>query len=280
MDPLRHVARLKRSAELHASPCGSGELEWQHWSSDSEAKPLVLLHGGFGSWTHWIKNIPELREHFDLWSLDLPGLGVSADMPEPHTVEHFARVILAGINQHLGGQASFSLAGFSFGALIGARLAQLAGSRCETLLVCGAAGFGELHRQVELLRPPGPEISIDGARCIHRNNLRSLMFSSNDCIDELALYVHGENLSRARFNSRRVSRTDEFVQTLPSIKARLVGIWGSRDVTAGGRRDIEKRQQLLSTDRENTEFHILDGVGHWAMYEGAEQFNRLGIAAL
>jgi pimeloyl-ACP methyl ester carboxylesterase len=106
------------------------------------------------------------------------------------------------------------------------------------------------------------------------------MFSSNDCIDELALYLHGENLSRARFNSRRVSHTNEFLQVLPSIKARLVGIWGSRDATAGGRRDIDKRQQLLSAGREGTEFHILDGVGHWAMYEGAEQFNRLAIAAL
>lgn len=278
MDPLQHVAKLKRSAELHASPCGPGEIEWQHWSS--EGRPLVLLHGGFGSWTHWIQNIPQLREYFDLWSLDLPGLGASADMPEPHTVEHFARLILTGINQHLGGQVSFSLAGFSFGALVGARLAQLAGSRCQTLLICGAAGFGELHRQVDLLRPPGPEISVDRVRCIHRNNLRSLMFSSNDSIDELALYVHGENLAQARFNSRRASLTDEFVQTLPVIQARLVAIWGSQDATAGGRNDIEKRQRLIAADRENAEFHILDGIGHWAMYEAAEQFNRLAIAAL
>ena len=94
------------------------------------------------------------------------------------------------------------------------------------------------------------------------------------------MYVHGENLARARFNSRKASRTDEFLRALPGIKARLVSVWGSRDATAGGRAGIEKRFELIKSEKPNSEPHIFDGVGHWAMYEAPEDFNRLAIAAL
>ena len=61
-----------------------------------------------------------------------------------------------------------------------------------------------------------------------------------DCIDELALRVHADNLAQHRFNSRRLSLTDDFIQSLPLIKGELVGVWGSRDATAGHREAIEK----------------------------------------
>ena len=272
---------LHTEAIIHTTPCDYGDLVWQQWprkapaESVSEARPLLLLHGGFGSWSHWAANIPALRQYREVWTLDMPGLGDSADCPEPHTPEHIARIVLQGLDTLLGPTTGFELAGFSFGAMVGARLAILAGSRCSRFTAIGAAGCGDLHVQVHLLHPPTPDTPPAEARSIHCGNLRTLMLASNDSIDELAIHIHGENLARHRFNSRKLSLTGDFVQALPLIKGRLVGVWGSRDATAGGRPSLEKRRALFEAAQTGAEFHILDGVGHWAMYEAPEAINKI-----
>ena len=40
--------------------------------------PLVLLHGGMGSWTHWGRNIGALARKFTVITLDMPGYGDSS----------------------------------------------------------------------------------------------------------------------------------------------------------------------------------------------------------
>jgi pimeloyl-ACP methyl ester carboxylesterase len=239
-----------------------------------------MLHGGFGSWTHWVANIGALQKSRTLWVPDIPGLGASAGLDEPSTVEHFAREVLTSLDTLFGADSDFDLAGFSFGALIGAQLAAMAGERCKHLLVCGAAGFGDLHRQVDLLRPPGADTPVDEAIRIHRANLRTLMFAREETIDDLSIHVHGDNLSRARFNSRRLARSNAFVDALPNISARLCGIWGSEDATAGGLAAIEQRRALFLNSQPGSSFHILEGIGHWAMYEDAGTFNRIVVEEL
>lgn len=272
-DPEAFLASMLDQAEILHTSCDHGQMRWQRWSQEGPA--LVLLHGGFGSWNHWVRNIPELADHFTLYTLDLPGLGESADLPEPQTPEHFGKVVLAGLDQIIGSAAHFQLAGFSFGAMIGAHVAALGGSRCERFIAVGAAGFGDLHVQVSLQRPPAVDTPWAEAHSIHHGNLRALMFSSDDHIDELAVHCHHINLARHRFNSRRLSLTTDFVETLPRIAAPLMGVWGSRDATAGGRGDIEKRRQLFKSVQADSQFHILDGVGHWAMYESPDRINAL-----
>lgn len=276
MDPATRLAQLLSEAELHATPCNHGDLVWQQWSN--RGKPLLLLHGGFGSWNHWVNNIEALRQQRALWTLDLPGLGDSAALPEPHTPTHFAQQVMKGLDILLGSANHFELAGFSFGAMIGARMAALAGSRCERFTAIGAAGFGPLHHQVSLQRPPSASTPAEEAHQIHHSNLRTLMFSSDDCIDELAIHAHGSNLQRHRFNSRRLSLTDDFIQSLPLIQAPLAGVWGSRDATAGGRTNIERRRDLFLASQPGAEFHILNGVGHWAMYEAPAAVNEILLA--
>ena len=56
----------------------SGAMVWRAWGA---GPPLVLLHGASGSWTHWIRNVPELSRHYELWAADIPGLGDSAMPP-------------------------------------------------------------------------------------------------------------------------------------------------------------------------------------------------------
>ena len=157
--PAQRVEEALAAATIRHSQYPGGALYWQQWpcTGESSGLPLVLLHGRFGSWNHWYRNLPGLREQREVWTLDLPGLGQSGDMPEPYTSAHFARIILEGIDHLLGANAHFELGGFSFGAMLGGRLAAMAGTRCRRCTLIGAAGFGELHVQVALLPPPSAD---------------------------------------------------------------------------------------------------------------------------
>src|SRR3546814_6277896 len=48
--------------------CGDGQMVWRLWG---EGPPLVLLHGGSGSWTHWFRNIPALARRYRVIAADL-----------------------------------------------------------------------------------------------------------------------------------------------------------------------------------------------------------------
>ena len=96
------------------TPCGDGGMIWRVWGS---GPPLVLLHGGYGSWMHWIRNVLVLARRFTVIAPDLPGLGESATPPEPHSAEELARIIIDGLATILPGGERFHLAGFSFGGV-------------------------------------------------------------------------------------------------------------------------------------------------------------------
>ncbi|MEP1469875.1 MAG: alpha/beta hydrolase [Halieaceae bacterium] len=278
--PAAEVESLLQHARQVSTPLPQGgNLCWQCWGrEDEDTLPLVLLHGGFGSWTHWFANLPVLAETRQVWTVDLPGLGSSGDMPAPFTTEHFAELLLAGIDQVLGPDAMFDLAGFSFGAMIGGHVAAGASERCSRFVMIGAAGFGDLHVQVSLLPPPGPDTEAGEADAIQRENLGRLMLASPAVIDDMAVYLHGDNLARHRFRSRKLAGSADLVAALPNIHADLVGVWGCEDATAGGRKAIEQRRELLQQVQPGAEFHILEGVGHWAMYEAPESINRILLA--
>lgn len=274
--PAQRLARLRERAAIHVTHGEGCHLEWQQWPSPSrEARTLLLLHGGFGSWTHWAANIEALSERFRVWTVDLPGLGASGMPSEPHTITHFAGLVLSGWRELPGTGGSFDIAGFSFGGMLAGQLAATVGAECARCLLIGAVGFGSLQRQVELLPPPGPGTEPARAAAVHRENLARLMLCDPASIDPLAVHIHSENLARYRFNSRRLAATNALADCLPEISARLVGIWGERDATAGGEANMAARRELFLAAQPGAGFHVLPGVGHWAMYEVPLVVNRL-----
>ena len=268
----RREAALLATAEIHRTPLDEGAIVWQHWSAPDAGPPLVLLHGGFGSWNHWFRNIPALRARRDLWTVDLPGLGDSGPVRRDATPAEFADYLRRGIDRLLG-HSEYELAGFSFGAMVGARLA--ADPRCCRFAAIGAAGCGRLHVQVPLAPPPPAKTPWAEAAPLYRSNLQALMFSDGADIDELAVHLHASNLARHRFNSRALARTDDFFSALPAFNGQLVLIWGGEDATAGGAAAIDARRRRILAAHPDAAFRVLTGVGHWAMYEAPEAINAL-----
>src|SRR6266581_2374197 len=101
------VEGIAEEAERVETPCGDGTMVWRCWGS---GPPLVLLHGGYGSWTHWIRNVLPLSRQFTVIAADLPGLGESATPPEPWTARGLAAIIVEGLDIVLPRGARMQLA--------------------------------------------------------------------------------------------------------------------------------------------------------------------------
>ena len=80
-----------------------------------------------------------------------------------------------------------------------------------------------------------------------------------------------ENIKRARFRSRPFAATDNLARALAEVTAPLKTIWGTRDIIA--RPSIEARLDILRRHHPELDVRLIEGAGHWVMYEAADQFN-------
>ena len=263
------VEGVAAEARRVETPCGDGRMIWRLWG---EGPPLALLHGGYGSWTHWIRNVIPLSRDFTVAAPDLPGLGESATPPEPHTAEGLARIIVDGLNIVFGGQTDLQIAGFSFGGVLGGHVAVQLGDRVRAFTIVGSNGLG-LARQPTPLRRLAKGASEGEALAVARHNLAALMIADPSKIDELAVYIQAQNAPRARVKSRRFSRAGTLAGALPLIQARVDGIWGARDATAY--RYLDDRARALRDVQPTARFEVIPEAGHWVQYEAAHRFNPL-----
>jgi len=253
---------------------------WHTWG-DAHSPCVVLLHGGSGSWTHWVRNIAPLRDAG--WRVlvpDLPGFGDSDlpagcvdtdDMP-PH--------LQAGLTQ-LQPAGPVSLVGFSFGGMTAALwLAQpnTIEQSIQHLVLVGAPGMGLTLPQRIALKGWRHLPSAEEQAHIHRHNLMALMLQQPDSLDDLALALHAANVTRDRLTRRRLSSTDIVARTLPSLRVRVSAIYGEHDALYRGR--LPELQALMTSLAPHWgQWQTVPGAGHWVPYEAADAFNSalLGI---
>lgn len=251
------------------TPCGDGELVWHTWGDDA-AEPLVLLHGGSGSWTHWIRNVEALAAMGRRVVVpDLPGFGDSARPPGGQDADAVAPALAQALPD-LVGEAPVDVVGFSFGGLCGGLMAVAHPERVKRLVLVGAPGLGLRDRRLPLMswRDAPTE---EGKLAAHRNNLGVLMLQP-DNVDDLAIALQAANVPRDRMHRRRLALTDVLARTLPEIRCRVDAIYGEqdalyRDVLPGLREKIALAPTL-------GELVLMPGAAHWLQYEQAGAFQR------
>jgi pimeloyl-ACP methyl ester carboxylesterase len=271
-DPARLVAAIEETARTYRTPSGEEEMVWRMWG---DGAPLLLLHGGSGSWTHWFRNIPTLARAYQLWVPDLPGLGDSAMPPRPWTPASVAATVTDGLCKLVAPDAPLSIAGFSFGGHVAGHVAGLAAARLapgvRALVLIGVAALGVKADP----RPPFLKaragMAEDEIAGVFRQNLEVLMFADPGNIDALAVHLQRENVRRARFRSRPFAATDGLARALERVSAPLKTIWGTRDIVA--KPSLELRIALLRRHHPELEVRLIEGAGHWVAYEAAERFN-------
>lgn len=261
-NPAELIADIEARARVYRTPCGEGSMVWRVWG---EGEPLILLHGGFGSWYHWVKNVESLAQHYRVIAADMPGQGDSDDPSHPYDGPSLAEIAAKGVEELTEAEEPLRFACFSFGSVIGGLAAAQFGARVKAFVGIGPAGLGPRDDFVSPLVKITPDMSPEVAEKTYRSNLAILMFAEQENVDDLAVHIQRRNTERNRIRSRSISLTFLLQETYPKIKAPISLIYGSQDVTMFG--VLEQRIAALRAVQPEAQVHLLEGIGHWAQYE-------------
>lgn len=272
------IAQIELQSSVHEAAHAGTRVRWRRFGpADAAGPPVVLLHGGHGSWLHWLRNVQALSQHHALWLPDLPGYHDSGTPPAAPPGEDALGPLLAvlqgSLDQVLGAGTPVVLGGFSFGGLVAARLAVQRGQVARLVLV-GSGGHATLRRLTVQMLNWRAAPDREAERAALRHNLMALMLREEAALDALAFEIHDISCHGTRFRSKDASLAGGLQAALDVLDQRAVPqllVWGEFDVTA----DPAPLLAALTAGHPLREGVLLPGAGHWAQYESSQAFNAL-----
>jgi len=267
-----------------------GDAVWHVWAShqgrqtDAEdaasdvatspqAKPLVLFHGGSGSWTHWLRNVEHFAQYRTVWALDIPGFGDSSLPVGVSDADGLVPYMAEILTRTFGGEA-VDVVGFSFGGMAAGLIAAEMPALIKQLVLVGAPGLGLFGKELPM-RGMTPQMDQDAQRSVHRHNLNTMMFAHAETATESVIDLQVANVVRDRLRRRRIARTPVLIKAQEQWTCPVHGVWGELDALYQGTlQQVPKVLPCMET------FHVVPDAGHWVMYERHEAFNALVDALL
>lgn len=261
------VTRLERLVSRHDVEVAGRRVVWRQLG---KGQPLVLLHGGHGTWLHWVRNVEFLARHHAVWIPDMPGYGES-DAPVETRLDDLVEGVWRSLDALVGVDTPVHLVGFSFGALVATELASRRPA-VRRLVLLGPAGHGGTRRPRGALHAWQDQVAgspewLDTMR----HNLLMHMLHDECSIDDVALQVHGQACLATRFHSREISRAAGLRQALDAYAGPVLMVWGAHDVTA----DPATAGAQLTSGHPQREIAVIEQAGHWVQYEQADRINAL-----
>lgn len=256
------------------TPCGAGHMVWHRWGEktrDPVLPPVVLFHGGSGSWMHWVRNIAALLQSGrEVLVPDLPGFGDSAAPSSGNDADALPEPVEQGLAILLGHRAC-DLVAFSFGGMVAGLIAAQFPARARRLVLVGAPGLGIAPEKAVRLRAWRHLADPAERDVIHRGNLAALMLYRPEAITELALRLHVANVLRDRMPGRSLSRTDVLARALTQVQCRVDAIYGTEDALYAGRMHL--LEPALRQAPGFASLRLIEACGHWVQFEQADAFN-------
>lgn len=274
--PAETIARIESAGKRIDTPCGDGSIVWHQWGN---AGPwLFLLHGNFGSWKHWIRNVETLGQQYRVVAVDIPGFGESAEPNKPYSAHSLADVMVKGIRSIVGDE-QINLAGFSFGGAVSSELAYVLGEQVKKLVwVSSGRNTGMSRGKLEPFVKWREMKTREEREAAHRRNLEVIMIAEPSRVDALAVHIQSTNAEQARLRSAIIGEAASTKVRMTQIPCEVAAIWADRDATIGPH--MAERPLWLETNRPGSRWGMVHDAGHWCAYEQPEAFNRVFLDLL
>ena len=272
-DAFHLIAQID-ALSTHHDPVHEGvRVRWRRFGpAQSDRPPLVLLHGGHGSWMHWLRNVEALSADRVLWLPDMPGFHDS-DVPRANAegdapLDPLLEALGGTLDALIGAGTPIDLGGFSFGGLTAAKFAAKRGA-VRKLALLGSGGHGTLRRMaVEMINWRAAPDRVAEVAAL-RHNLAALMLHDPAAIDALAFAIHDISCHGTRLRSKEISLAGGLQEAIDTLALPTLLLWGEYDVTA----DLRPLVARLVAEGPGREGVVVDGAGHWVQYERAAEVN-------
>jgi 2-hydroxy-6-oxonona-2,4-dienedioate hydrolase len=277
------ISRVEALSQRIVQSYAWGDAVWHVWCSQNalqegtdgavaddvgpaSQRPLVLLHGGSGSWTHWLRNVEHLSEFRTVWALDIPGFGDSSLPPGVSDADGLVPY-MAEILQHTFAGDAVDVMGFSFGAMTAGLVAAEYPRLIRQLILIGAPGLGIFGKELPM-RGMTPNMDETAQRNVHRHNLTTMMFKNAETVTEEVISLQAANVLRDRLRRRRIARTSVLAQAQTRWTCPVYGVWAEFDALY--KDTLHQVPQVLS---RMSSFSVVPDAGHWVMFENSEAFH-------
>ena len=256
---VRHGELDLPDGRLHYVEAGSGDA-------------LILVHGGHGSWTHWVANIDAAAHHRRVLAVDLPGFGASFKPKAPYAIGQYARAISAILDVLKIERAA--VAGFSFGCVVSAHAAVAEPARITHLAMVNPPGVGTASPTAAKTMQELSSRSVkEGLRAGALGSLQQVQLFNHELIEDQVVDLMVANVRQTRFVSRTLSRGSDLCSVLEKVPQPLLLLLGREDP----HRKDALAETLVTVPRSvpQAQIHIVESARHWLQFDQAELFNRL-----
>ena len=277
------ITRVETLSQRIVQSYAWGDAVWHVWGSQqalhedaaggaikertkAAPSPLVLLHGGSGSWTHWLRNVEHFAQDRIVWALDIPGFG---DSTLPHGVTDADGLVpyMADVFQQTFHGKAVDVIGFSFGGMTAGLVAAEYPALIRQQILVGAPGLGLLGKELPM-RGMTPSMDTAAQRQVHRHNLNVMMFANPESVTDEVIDLQAANVLRDRLRRRRIARTNVLAQAQTRWICPVHGVWGGSDALY--KDTLQQVPQVLSCMKT---FNVVPNAGHWVMFENPQAFH-------
>ncbi|MGB0574351.1 MAG: alpha/beta fold hydrolase [Hyphomicrobiales bacterium] len=265
------IEEIKNSSQQKFITTKEGtKISFRLWGDHGPT--LVLLHGGYGSWLHWLKNIEELSKDFQLIIPDMPGFGDSEALPELPNVDKYAKTIFTAL-KGLINDRQFNIVGFSFGSVIGSHMMKFAGDQVNRLTLVGYNRTGNMPFKRPQMKNWRAATTKDELFEAQRYNLSVMMIHKLEKIDEQAITIQTLNTRGGKVRSLDIVASHDLPHRLLGVTQPIDIIWGEFDVTLIN--GYDDAHQVMTTLIPSITCHQIKNSGHWIQFEEAKAFNKI-----
>lgn len=244
-----------------------------YYETHGEGEPLVMIHGTGFDVNAWALQTPDFSERFKVIVFDGRGCGRTSAPADPYTVQQMADDT-AGLMDAIGVKTAHVL-GFSMGGWIAIELALKYPERVKSLVLAGTS------RRFSLLGAERTRVLIDlfdvvSPELFFRNFALWLFgegfFSKKENIEGFvqgALNGPHPTTHHGLLGIARACLNYEGANSLEAINAPTLVVAGTDDIAQPPRQSRE-----LASVIPNARLTVLDGCGHFMIYEAPESFNK------
>jgi len=263
----------------------NGQTLHVHESGEEKRRVAILIHGWSSSWYALSPLLPQLENRYRCIAVDLPGYGESPPFHHRVSIDDYADLIIALIEQQ-SPDSPVILLGHSMGGMISITVALKRPKVVERLVLLCPTISGNLSMFIIMFM--SPFFVLERFRLTRKlvEILEPQMFSITDRLLRPALFadqtgIHEAEYLRIRSDARRpgqgrvraecfqAMRQHDLRQRLNGIQTPALAIWGMEDNTVPLRDASAVANQWPDAD-----LRVIPNAGHWPQFETPQTTER------